>query len=206
MRDPTSHERSFGQPWDASYQNGPAPWDIGRPQAAIVRLAAQNAFAGNVLDAGCGTGEHALYLATLGCTVLAVDVAQTALAIARENAEQRGIRNVDFILEDALHLERLERRFDTILDCGLFHTFDAQERRVYVGSLAAVTRPGAALYVLCFADRGRGLGPHPVGQDDLRGAFESDSAWTVASIEPERIETRFADAGVPAWLASIKRI
>src|SRR5215470_1974320 len=89
-REPTSHERMAGQPWDASYHEGPPPWDIGRPQAAIVRLASAGAFAGAVLDAGCGTGENALLLAALkspaGLSVIGVDVAQTALAIARQKA------------------------------------------------------------------------------------------------------------------------
>jgi hypothetical protein len=31
-RHPTIHERLTGQPWDASYHDGPAPWDVGQPQ------------------------------------------------------------------------------------------------------------------------------------------------------------------------------
>src|SRR5271168_1846506 len=90
-RQPTSHERMTGLRWDASYLGGPAPWDIGRPQPAIVRLAAEGGFAGAVLDAGCGTGENALYVASLGLAVLGVDVAETALAMARAKAASRGI-------------------------------------------------------------------------------------------------------------------
>src|ERR671938_121911 len=82
-RPPTSHERMTGLPWDASYHDGPAPWDIGRPQPAVVRLGSAGGFAGAVLDAGCGTGENALHVASLGLSVLGVDVAETALAIAR---------------------------------------------------------------------------------------------------------------------------
>ena len=85
-RQPTSHERLAGQPWDASYLDGPAPWDVGRPQPAILRLASEGAFAGAVLDAGCGTGENALHVASLGLRVLGVDVAETAVSIAREKA------------------------------------------------------------------------------------------------------------------------
>ena len=55
-----------GEPWDASYQDGPAPWDTGRPQPAIVRLAGAGRFTGTVLDVGCGTGENALFLAARG--------------------------------------------------------------------------------------------------------------------------------------------
>jgi hypothetical protein len=71
-RRPTSHERLTGLPWDASYRDGPAPWDVGRPQPAIARLASQGGFVGAVLDAGCGTGENALHLASLGLSVLAL--------------------------------------------------------------------------------------------------------------------------------------
>src|SRR5437763_15307523 len=89
-RQPTSHELMSGRPWDASYRDGPAPWDVGVPQPAVVRLAAAGAFSGAVLDAGCGTGEDALHLAARGLSVLGIDVAETALASARGQAHQRG--------------------------------------------------------------------------------------------------------------------
>lgn len=44
-RQPTSHERLTGEPWDASYADGPAPWDVGHPQPAVVRRAATGGFA-----------------------------------------------------------------------------------------------------------------------------------------------------------------
>jgi 2-polyprenyl-3-methyl-5-hydroxy-6-metoxy-1,4-benzoquinol methylase len=111
-RQPTSHERRAGRPWDASYLDGPAPWDVGRPQPAILRLADEGAFAGAVLDAGCGTGENALYVASLGLHVVGVDVADTALSIAREKAADRGI-DAEFVVADALHLDRLGQVFET---------------------------------------------------------------------------------------------
>ena len=193
-----------GLPWDASYADGPPPWDVG-PQPAVVRLAAEGGFAGPVLDAGCGTGENALLLAALGLPVLGVDVAETALAIAREKAAGRGL-DVAFAAADALHLERLGHRFATVLDVGLFHTFDAAERPGYVASLASVTEPDGTLYLLCFSDAGPDAGPHPVTRDELRAAFESSADWIVVAIEPDRVTTRFhGDDGAPAWLATITR-
>ncbi len=194
-----------GLPWDASYHDGPAPWDIGRPQPVIVRLAAGGGFAGAVLDAGCGTGENALHVAALGLSVLGVDVAETALAIARAKAGERGIE-VEFAAADALRLERLRRRFATVLDCGLFHTFDGDERPGYVASLASVTEAGATLYVLCFRDDGPDTGPHPVSREELRAAFNPGSGWNVAAIEPDRVQTRYHDNGAPAWFATVRRI
>jgi SAM-dependent methyltransferase len=206
-RQPTSHERSSGLPWDASYQDGPAPWDIGRPQPAVVRLVSEGGFAGAVLDAGCGTGENALHVAATGLRVLGVDVAETALASARAKARDRGIA-AEFAAADAFQLERLERRFDTVLDCGLFHTFDVDERLRYVASLASVTEPNGTLYVLCFSeDGGPGIGPHPLSQDELSAAFNRTTGWVVAAIERDRIQTRFHDDnGGPAWLATIERL
>jgi SAM-dependent methyltransferase len=205
-RQPTSHERMAGQPWDASYHQGPAPWDIGRPQPAVVRLASQGGFAGAVLDAGCGTGENALHIARLGLTVLGVDVAETALAIAREKAATVGSTiKLEFVAADAFHLERLGRSFKTVLDCGLFHTFDGDERPGYVASLARVTEHDGTLYVLCFSNEGPDTGPHPVSQQELRTAFNPSNGWNVAAIEPDRIQTRFHDHGAPAWFATIKR-
>ena len=56
-RHPTTHERLTELPWDASYDDGPAPWDIDQPQPVIVRVASEVGFAGTVLDAGCGTAR-----------------------------------------------------------------------------------------------------------------------------------------------------
>jgi SAM-dependent methyltransferase len=203
-RRPTSHERMSGQPWNASYTDGPAPWDIGQPQSAIVRLTSKGVFAGSVLDAGCGTGENAIHVASLGLPVLGFDVAETALAIARKKTAGLGME-IEFVTADAFHLERLGRTFQTVLDCGLFHTFESDEQQLYAASLASVTKPDGTLYVLCFSDEGPELGPHPVRQEELRAAFSPVNGWNVIAIESERIETRFHANGASAWLATIKR-
>ncbi|WP_216903692.1 class I SAM-dependent methyltransferase [Nocardia alni] len=194
-----------GQPWDASYRDGPAPWDIGGPQPAVVRVAQAGGFTGTVLDAGCGSGENALFIAALGVDVVGVDVAATALALGREKAAERGL-GVEFVEGDAFDLGRLGRRFDTVLDCGLFHSCDQDERPRYVASLASVTAPGASLYVLCFSDDGTELGPHPVSRDKVEAAFAPATGWAIADIGRDRIHTTFQENGVAAWLVTILRV
>ena len=94
-----------------------------------------------------------------------------------------------------------------MLDCGLFHTFDGDERPKYVASLASVTEQDGTLYVLCFSDVGPDTGPHPISKDELKAAFKPSTGWNVTAIEPDRIQTRYHDDdGAPAWLATIKRI
>ena len=93
-----------------------------------------------------------------------------------------------------------------MLDCGLFHTFDANERPRYVASLASVRKHDGTLYVLCSTDDGPDTGPHPICQEELRAAFNPSSKWSVTAIEPDWIQTRYHDNGAPAWFATIKRI
>jgi SAM-dependent methyltransferase len=200
----TSHERTSGSLWDASYTGTePAPWEIDGPQPAVVRLAALG-LVGPVLDVGCGTGENALHLAALSLPVLGVDVARTAVAAARVKASERGV-DAEFLVADALDLTQLERTFATVLDCGLFHTFDAGERTQYVAALAAVLRPGGELHLFCFRDAGSDGGPHPVSEAELRAPFVPGS-WEIVALEPEWLRTRFhAGPGAPAWHATVRR-
>src|SRR5213593_1381732 len=50
---------------------GKPPWDIGKPQPAFFEVA--DRVTGAVLDAGCGTGENALFFAGRGHPVLGID-------------------------------------------------------------------------------------------------------------------------------------
>ena len=112
----------------------------------------------------------------------------------------------DFAVADALRLERLGRKFDTVLDCGLFHTFDAEERPRYVTSLASATKNDGTLYVLCFSDEGSDIGPHPVGRQELSEAFGRAGGWSPVDVEATPIQTPFHGVdGAPGWLATVKR-
>jgi SAM-dependent methyltransferase len=205
-REPTSHERRAEAWWDDSYRDGTAPWDIGRPQAAFARLAEDGRWSGTVLDAGCGSGEHTLLAASLGLPALGVDVAETALEMALEKWRERG-GPAEFAMADALHLKHLDRTFDTVLDCGLFHTFDGEEQRAYVASLAAVTEPGASLFVLCFRPGApTSEGPHPISESELRAAFAPEAGWRLTALEKSQIEVTFDPGQFPAWLVTVERV
>jgi 2-polyprenyl-3-methyl-5-hydroxy-6-metoxy-1,4-benzoquinol methylase len=101
--------------WDASYAGSvPPPWDIGQPQPAFVRLAEQGMLTGQLLDVGCGTGEHTLLAASSGADALGVDVSPLAIEQARGKAAARGIAvaggrigTARFEVADALRLEEL---------------------------------------------------------------------------------------------------
>jgi SAM-dependent methyltransferase len=187
--------------FDPSYAGTP-PWDIGRPQPAFLRLAETGQLHGRVLDVGCGTGEHALMAAALGLPATGVDTAPTAVAIAQRKASERDLP-ARFLVADALDLPALDERYDTVLDCGLFHVFDDDERPRFADSLRTALEPGGRYYLLCFSDREPGdWGPRRVRQDEIRAVFTGD--WRVESIEAAEIETNLAGPA-RSWLATITR-
>jgi SAM-dependent methyltransferase len=197
--------------WDWAYgEGGQAPWNIGRPQPAFLRLAGDGLLAGRVLDAGCGTGEHTLLAASSGADALGIDLSSLAIERAREKAATRGIK-ARFEVADALNLADLGLTFDTIIDSGLFHVFDDGGRARYVQSLASVLRPGGTCYLMCFSDRQPGtIGPRRVSEEELRAAF--GEGWTVLSITADAFDLvpsavgLFGTASAQAWLATISRV
>jgi cyclopropane fatty-acyl-phospholipid synthase-like methyltransferase len=192
--------------WDASYTAGmPAPWDIGRPQPAFVRLADEGRLTGQLLDAGCGTGENALLAASRGADVTGIDLAPTAIAQARAKASRRGL-TARFEVGDALDLGRLGLTVDTVIDSGVFHIFGDTDRARYIAGLAAMLRPGGAFYLVCSSDRQPGTwGPRRVRAEELRAAFSD--GWAVESITPDIFEINPVEGmtRVEAWLAVIRR-
>lgn len=187
------------------YQRGAPAWDAGRPQPAIVHLSAQELITGRVLDCGCGTGENALYLASQGFEVVGIDASPTAIARAQEKAQQRGL-TAAFQVADAFALEQLGQTFDTVLDCGLLHTFSAPDRLRYTESLSTVTAPGGRIIVLCFSEAtiGQPGPPHRLSQADIRAAFQR--GWRIDEIRPAHFEMRIEPRQSAAWLALVRRV
>lgn len=189
--------------FDTAYEGRP-PWDLGRPQRAVVELAEAGEIVGSVLDLGCGTGEHALYLAERGHEVVGIDLAPRAIALARAKARDRGLP-VTFLVRDALRAHELGRTFETALDVGLFHTLTDEERPVYARSLHAALPRGGRAFVLCWSERNPpGFGPRRITRIELRTAF-AQAGFRVESIRAAELETALEGGPVHAWLARLRR-
>jgi len=192
--------------WDDSYKGPPPPWDIGRPQQAFVRLAEAGSLTGDLLDAGCGTGEHTLLGAQCGARALGIDVSGRAIEAARQKATERGI-DARFDVHDATRIDELGLRFDTVLDSGLFHVFDDEAAPRYVSAVHGALRPGGHLHLMCFSDAEPGeWGPRRVTETDLLSAFEA--GWRVESITADHFEINAVmDASTAAaWLVHVIRL
>jgi cyclopropane fatty-acyl-phospholipid synthase-like methyltransferase len=186
---------------------GQAPWDIGRPQKPFIDVADQ--ITGSVLDAGCGTGDNALFLAGRGNNVTGIDFLEVPLQRAQRKATERGVP-VTFLVKDALTLKHWSERFDNVIDSGLFHVFSDDDRCRYVDGLATILKPGGRLFMMCFSDEEPGTqGPRRVSAKEIRDAFAE--GWKVESIAPVRFEVRpdlkdftFSEGGPKAWFVAAR--
>ena len=107
---------------------------------------------------------------------------------------------------NALVLSSLGEHFDTVLDCGLFHSFgDDGDRPGFVNELRASMPAGGHYYLLCCSDRQAGdWGPRRIRQEEIRDSFAG--GWTVGSIQPAKIDITIDPHQAEAWLAVITRL
>jgi len=186
-----------------SAYGGTPPWDIGRPQKEFVELVRRGEVTGSVLDIGCGTGEHALFFAHEGYEVWGIDSSPLAIQKAQEKGAQRGL-TAHFLVLNALDLSRLNRKFDTATDSGLFHTLTDEDRLVFLDNLAAILSPAGKYFMLCFSDREpAGYGPRRITEREIRETFSD--GWSIRYIRPATFESNTRAQGPYAWLSSITK-
>ena len=165
---------------------------------------------GSILDAGCGTGDNALFFANRGHKVTGIDFLEEPINRAKKKAADRCLP-ANFLVMDALVLKDWSERFENVIDSGLFHVFSDDDRRRYVEGLARVLKPGGRLFLLCFSDEEPGTqGPRRVSAKEIQDAFAE--GWKVESIEPSRFEVRpdlndftFSEVGPMAWFVVVRR-
>jgi cyclopropane fatty-acyl-phospholipid synthase-like methyltransferase len=196
----------------ATFENlyaGQAPWDIGKPQKPFIDVA--DPITGSILDAGCGTGDTALFFASRGQKVTGIDFLEEPINRAKRKAAERGL-SVTFLVKDATILKDWNERFDYVIDSGLFHVFADHDRTKYVEGLATVLKTGGKLFLLCFSDEEPGdQGPRRISKEELYAAFAK--GWMIESIRGVQIEVRpnlkdftFSEGGPKAWFAVIRRV
>jgi SAM-dependent methyltransferase len=161
------------------------PWDVGQAQPRLMELEAVGGISGEVLDIGCGLGDNAIFLASRGHSVTALDGSPTAIERARRRAAEAGVQ-VTFDVADATNLTGYDRRFDTVVDSGLYHCLDDDGRRAYAAGLHRATRPGARWHLYCFSDGNINgvIAPRTaVPEDNIRNTLTA-TGWRIDFLGP----------------------
>lgn len=174
-------------------RNGMPSWDIGRPQPEIVKLAQSGEIKGTVLDVGCGTGENSLSLADLGYDVCGIDSSRTAIRRAIEKAQSKDLK-VSFLRFNVFDVPRLGKKFDTVIDCGLFSFLGKRDPSRYGQTIHSVLRAGGIYFSLSSANY--------VSPEDILHTFQD--GWRLNYTRPARkIQT---EGECNAWLSSISKL
>jgi 2-polyprenyl-3-methyl-5-hydroxy-6-metoxy-1,4-benzoquinol methylase len=143
---------------------------------------------GTALDAGCGEGANAVWLAARGWSVTAADVSPTALARARKHADCHGTdvaRRVAWLQEDLTAWTLPRARFDLVT---AFYVHPAGSRSGLLERLADAVAPGGTLIVVDHDPSDEHAHVH-ASAGELRAALAADS-WDVEVAETRpRTET-----------------
>lgn len=174
---------------EPSVEGAPAPtvvpWDIGQVQPRLAELEALGVITGEVLDIGCGLGDNAIFLASKGHSVTALDGSPTAIERAKARAEKANA-TVTFDVADATELAGYENRFDTVVDSALYHCLDDGGRLAYAKALHRATRSGARLFMYCFGPgdvNGIDAPMASVPEDNIRDTLTA-AGWEITFLGP----------------------
>jgi SAM-dependent methyltransferase len=148
--DPLSPDLPPGYNWRWSWQAAYSFCTRRKPQKEEIRI----------LDAGCGTGSGTDYLIHLNPTaaIVAIDLSEKALSIAKERCQKSGVlqkqqKPVTFKqlkLEDVVSLEG---EFDLINCVGVLHHLPDPIKGIQ--ALAVKLAPGGLLHIFVYAELGR---------------------------------------------------
>ncbi|MFH8927584.1 class I SAM-dependent methyltransferase [Streptomyces pristinaespiralis] len=148
--------------WDGFYgdRSKPVPFFVDKPDENLVSYLDRGLVTpGRALDLGCGPGRNALYLASLGFQVDAVDLSAEAISWAEERARESGAgRAVRFHRGDVFALDPAEfgGPYDLVHDSGCFHHLPPHRRVSYLQLLDRVLAPGGRFSLTCFASGAMG--------------------------------------------------
>lgn len=171
--------------WDARWQEGNTPWDMGDANPVLADALAREVVTppGRALVVGCGAGHDARTLAGAGFDVTAVDHAPGALDHARRLAEAAG-SPVDFVLADLFELPDALGAFDLVFEHTCFCAIDPSRRDEYVDAVADALGPDGRLLGVFFdmaTDEGPPFGASP---EELRHRF--GRRFDVEFLEPAK--------------------
>jgi 2-polyprenyl-3-methyl-5-hydroxy-6-metoxy-1,4-benzoquinol methylase len=141
--------------WEAIYSSrsrqllGPLQWESETPVSALVELFDRPGFRSRrVLELGCGDGVNAVFMASRGCEVTAVDVSATALELARSKQREAGVE-VEWVEGDVFDLDPGREPYELVFDRGLLHHLPVFRFEDYKELVAERLRAGGHLHLIC---------------------------------------------------------
>lgn len=186
--------------WHQAHRDRPGAMGTGPAHPYLTREAV-DLVPGSALDAGCGTGAEAIWLASHGWQVTAVDIAPVALARAAERATESAVdERVRWVQAD-LTVWAPEGRFDLVTT---HYAHPAMPQLAFYDRIAEWVAPGGTLLIVghlhtsAAPEQGHGHGhahahgpgDHPPAEATVTLADITDgldsAAWEITTAEEHR--------------------
>jgi len=193
--------------WDEAYRTGRyrEHWDYSAASQEIATCVALGVFPrkGVLLDIGCGSGSDAVFLATLGFHVKALDISSVALDLVREKAAKAKVK-VETICGSATKIPVEGSSVDFAFDRGLLHNLNDDEGRAYALELARILKPGAG-FLLRGARISYNGNFNPITSARLRATFPSGSFTAGLPVPIQMVSDASKDPSLDGAIVMIRR-
>lgn len=147
--------------YDVGYRTCPCFW--GEEPGSLVKqleLLLGSIDGLSVLDAGCGEGKNAVYLAAKGARVDAFDISELALANARSAWPHT--KQITWNIGDVRNSKFPKAQYDIVIAYGLLHCLESfDEIQSAIIKFQEATKVGGYNIVCAFNDRFQDLSAHP---------------------------------------------
>jgi SAM-dependent methyltransferase len=186
--------------WDQRYRTGDTPWDVRRPCEELAGwVESGDLQPTRALELGCGTGTNAVYLASQGFQVTAIDLSLTAIYRAQDLSRERGVE-VDFVCGDLTELPAVREPFGFVYDRGCYHAVRRVNLDGYLTTLRRVTGPGTRMLLLAGNSDEQPSGeksPPRVSEQEIR--TELGSLFVIADLRAIRLVMNDGQPGPLFW-------
>ena len=181
--------------WEQAHDAAPEDAGSSAPNPHLVR-AASGLEPGTALDAGCGTGVEATWLAAHGWLVTGTDISGAALAQASERADRQSVSGRVTWVEADLTSWEPGRRFGLVTTN---YAHPAMPQLAFYERISEWVAPGGTLLIIGHLQRAAtaGHGHHPPAEAsatlaDITRSLDSP-VWSIESAEEITRTLRGAD-------------
>lgn len=140
------------QDWEEAYSDDPPHWAVDLTPSLFAQdfrtesaLCVEDA---SVLEIGCGNGRDSIFFARAGIKVTAIDVAPSAIKLAKENAKEAEV-SIDFRVANAEELPFEDGEFGAVFSLSVLH---ATELKKSMAEVSRVLKENMPAFVYIYGD------------------------------------------------------
>lgn len=135
--------------WDKIFKRrGKFFFKINKELSKIVKIFKENKVK-KILDLGCGTGRHTLYLSKQGFEVCGIDIADTGIRIAKKWLKDNNLKAEFKVNNIYKKLPYFDNAFDAVISTNTIHHAKIENIRKVIKEIERVLKPGGLIFINC---------------------------------------------------------